>query len=115
MRLRQGRRTVGVSVRAIEQYGQVIDVPVSEKRDLAATRRFFTRALASRATTHQPSLPEPRSADASIVTTVTSASSVSGITPFKLRPSFHVRPIMIRKDGGKGSGWIRSWLRSQRR
>jgi transposase-like protein len=27
------------------QYGQVIDVLVSQKRDLAATRRFFTRAL----------------------------------------------------------------------
>ena len=31
--------------RAIDQLGQVIDVMVSEKRDLAATRRFFTRAL----------------------------------------------------------------------
>jgi IS6 family transposase len=31
--------------RAIDQYGQVIDVLVSEKRGLAATRRFFTRAL----------------------------------------------------------------------
>jgi transposase, IS6 family len=31
--------------RAIDQFGQVIDVLVSEKRDLAATRRFFTRAL----------------------------------------------------------------------
>jgi transposase-like protein len=31
--------------RAIDQYGQVIDVLVPEKRDLAATRRFFTRAL----------------------------------------------------------------------
>jgi transposase-like protein len=30
--------------RAIDQYGQVIDVLVSTKRDLAATRRFFTRA-----------------------------------------------------------------------
>jgi transposase, IS6 family len=29
--------------RAIDQYGQVIDVLVSEKRDLAATRRFFIR------------------------------------------------------------------------
>lgn len=29
----------------IDQFGQVINVPVSEKRDLAATRRFFTRAL----------------------------------------------------------------------
>ncbi|MBL7488048.1 IS6 family transposase [Frankia sp. AgB1.9] len=32
--------------RAIDQFGQVIDVLASEKRDLAATRRFFTRALA---------------------------------------------------------------------
>jgi hypothetical protein len=31
--------------RAIDQYGQVIDVLVSEKQDLAATRRFFTQAL----------------------------------------------------------------------
>jgi transposase-like protein len=31
--------------RAIDQFGQVIDVLVSKKRDLAATRRFFTRAL----------------------------------------------------------------------
>ena len=31
--------------RAIDQYGQVIDVLVSENRDLAATRRFFTQAL----------------------------------------------------------------------
>jgi transposase-like protein len=31
--------------RAIDQYGQVIDMLVSQKRDLAATRQFFTRAL----------------------------------------------------------------------
>jgi transposase-like protein len=31
--------------RAIDQFGQVIDVLVSEKRDLAATRQFFTRTL----------------------------------------------------------------------
>ena len=31
--------------RAIDQFKQVIDVLVSEKRDLAATRRFFTHAL----------------------------------------------------------------------
>jgi transposase-like protein len=31
--------------RAIDQYGQVIDVLVSAKRDLAATRRFFTDVL----------------------------------------------------------------------
>ena len=31
--------------RAIDQYGQVIDVLVSEKRDMAATRRFLTQVL----------------------------------------------------------------------
>lgn len=31
--------------RAINQYGQVIDVLVSQKRDLPATRWFFARAL----------------------------------------------------------------------
>jgi IS6 family transposase len=31
--------------RAIDQFGQVIDVLVSPKRDLAATRRFFTACL----------------------------------------------------------------------
>src|ERR671913_1539433 len=31
--------------RAIDQHGQVIDVLASPKRDLAATRRFFRRAL----------------------------------------------------------------------
>jgi transposase, IS6 family len=31
--------------RAIDQFGQVIDVLASRKRDLAETRRFFTRAL----------------------------------------------------------------------
>jgi transposase, IS6 family len=31
--------------RAIDQFGQVIDVLVAEKRDLEATRRFFVRAL----------------------------------------------------------------------
>ena len=31
--------------RAIDQHGQVIDVMLSERRDLAAARRFFTRAL----------------------------------------------------------------------
>jgi transposase-like protein len=30
---------------ASSQFGQVIDVLVSEKRDLGATRRFFARAL----------------------------------------------------------------------
>jgi len=31
--------------RAVDQYGQVIDVMMSDQRDTAAARRFFTRAL----------------------------------------------------------------------
>ena len=31
--------------RAVDQYGQVVDVLLSEQRDTAAARRFFTRAL----------------------------------------------------------------------
>jgi transposase-like protein len=33
--------------RAVDQHGQVIDVLLSARRDLAAARRFFTRACAS--------------------------------------------------------------------
>jgi transposase, IS6 family len=33
--------------RAIDQHGQVIDVLAAPKRDLAATRRFFARALSA--------------------------------------------------------------------
>ena len=33
--------------RAIDQYGQVIDVYVSARRDTHAARRFFARALAT--------------------------------------------------------------------
>jgi transposase, IS6 family len=33
--------------RAIAQHGHVIDVMLSARRDLAAARRFFTRALRS--------------------------------------------------------------------
>jgi len=35
----------GYVYRAIDQHGQVIDVRVSPRRDAAAGRRFFTRAL----------------------------------------------------------------------
>ena len=49
--------------RAIDQFGQVMDVLVSEKRDLAATRRFFTGALqhgprpSEVSTDHAPAYP----------------------------------------------------------
>jgi hypothetical protein len=36
---------VDVPVPAVDQHGQVIDVLLSQRRDLAAARRFFTRAL----------------------------------------------------------------------
>jgi len=32
--------------RAVNQYGQVVDVLLADQRDTAAARRFFTRALA---------------------------------------------------------------------
>lgn len=44
MRLKVAGRWVYL-YRAIDQFRQVIDVLVSEKRGLAATRRFFSRAL----------------------------------------------------------------------
>jgi transposase-like protein len=33
--------------RAVDQHGQVVDVYVSARRDIAAARRFFTTALAA--------------------------------------------------------------------
>ncbi len=52
---------------AIDQYGQVNDVLVAEKRDLAATHRFFTRFLQhgphpSEVTTDRPPV-DPRALD----------------------------------------------------
>jgi hypothetical protein len=62
-RLDQGDR-VSLLYRAIDQYGQVVDVLFAEKRDLTATRRSFptfhlsltTRALSG----PPPSLDRPR-------------------------------------------------------
>jgi IS6 family transposase len=39
---------MGLSLPAIDQHGQVIDILLSGRRDLAAARRFFTRALRAR-------------------------------------------------------------------
>ena len=39
----ESERSAGA--RAVDQYGQVIGVLLSTPRDLAAARRFFTRAL----------------------------------------------------------------------
>jgi IS6 family transposase len=49
--------------RAVDQHGQVIDVLLSQRRDLAAARRFFARALragtipAEVTTDHAPACP----------------------------------------------------------
>jgi IS6 family transposase len=43
--IRQGRRKWTYLYRAIDQFGQVIDVMAAQRRDLAAARRFFVRAL----------------------------------------------------------------------
>jgi transposase, IS6 family len=71
---------------AIDQDGQVIDVLVSQKRDLAATRQFFLRALE-----HGPHPTEvstdrapayPRVIEELILPRATSPSSTR-ITPLK--------------------------------
>jgi transposase-like protein len=41
----EGRRPVALCVPAIDQFGQVIDVFVSPRRDVRAARRFFERAI----------------------------------------------------------------------
>ncbi len=51
--------------RAVDEYGQVIDVYVSSRRDAAAARRFFDRALATAVIDtgrggHRPSRGLPR-------------------------------------------------------
>jgi transposase-like protein len=43
--LRQGRRPWRYIYRAIDQFGQVIDVFVSSRRDTEAAHRFFERAI----------------------------------------------------------------------
>lgn len=44
---RRDTRVVTYLYRAVDQYGQVIDVLVSDRRDAAAARAFFARALES--------------------------------------------------------------------
>ncbi len=62
--------------RAVDQHGQVIDMLVAEKRDLAATRRFFTRA------TGRPRLRSPL-----ITRPPTRGSSTSWCLPPAMSPS----------------------------
>ncbi|WP_428833267.1 DDE-type integrase/transposase/recombinase [Micromonospora coerulea] len=46
--------------RAVDQYGQVIDVLVSPRRDADAARQFFRRALSTMKVTPSESSPTPR-------------------------------------------------------
>jgi transposase-like protein len=43
--LRQGLRVWSYVYRAVDQHGQVMDVYVSQRRDIASARTFFTAAL----------------------------------------------------------------------
>jgi transposase, IS6 family len=75
--------------RVIDQYGQVIDVLVSQKRDLAATRPFFIRALVHgpcRPSDHRPAPAYPGVIDELIPAAchvteqyATSSKSITGV------------------------------------
>ena len=84
--------------RAVDQFGQVIDVYVSRRRDLAAARRFFERASATtadrlrwsrtrrrrcseRSTSCSPTPATTRSATRTIASRATTAGSRPGCGP----------------------------------
>src|SRR5258707_10392581 len=46
--LSEGRRQMAYLYRAVDQHGQVIDVLLSARRDLAAARHFFARGTGGR-------------------------------------------------------------------
>jgi len=74
--------------RAIDQYGQVIDVLASPKRDLAATRRFFARAL------HGARRPTEVTTDRAPATRVCSTSSCPRRgTSWSSTPTTRLKPI----------------------
>jgi IS6 family transposase len=107
--------------RAIDQYGQVIDVLVSEKRDLAATRRFFTRALrhgpepsevtTDRAPAYPRALDELTPAACHITEQYANIPIEADHGRFKAR----LRPMRGSYSAGSGREWLLSclwWLRS---
>jgi transposase-like protein len=86
--------------RAIDQFGQVIDVLVSEKRDLAATRRFFTRALGQ----------APRPAEV----TTDRAQAYPGVLDELLSTACHVREKYANNPIEADHGRLKSRLRPMR-
>lgn len=75
--------------RAIDQYGHVVDVLVSARRDAATARRFFQRALAVLKVTRSRSSPTRRR---SIPPSLRSYSRRRGITSNSM-PTIRSRPI----------------------
>jgi transposase-like protein len=76
--------------RAIDQHGQVIDVLAAPKRDLAATRRFFARAL------HVARGPTEVTTDRAPATRVCSTSSCPRRgTSWSSTPTTRLKPITV--------------------
>jgi IS6 family transposase len=86
--------------RAIDQFGQVIDVLVSPKRDIASTRRFFTRALE-----HRPSPTEVITDKAAVYPPV-----LEEIAPGAWHHTEHYANNRIESDHGR----VKSRLRPMR-
>jgi transposase-like protein len=75
--------------RAIDQYGQVIDVLVAPRRDAAAARRFFSRALATLKVT-----PSEVVTDAAAIY----PAVLDDLIPFGVAPR---RAVRQQSDGGR--------------
>ncbi|MBV8541538.1 MAG: IS6 family transposase, partial [Pseudonocardiales bacterium] len=86
--------------RAIERFGQVIDVLVAERRDLAATRRFFTRALE-----HGPSPTE---------VTTDRAAAYPRVLDELVPAACHVTEQYANNPIEADHGRLKSWLRPMR-
>jgi transposase, IS6 family len=86
--------------RAIDQYGQVIDVMVTQKRDLAATRRFFTRAL------QHGTRPSEVSTDP--------APAYPGVLDELLPAACHVTEQYVNNPVEADHGRLKAWLRPMR-
>ncbi len=86
--------------RAVDQFGQVTDVLVSQKRDLAATRRFFTRAL------------EHRSRPTEV--TMDRAPAYPRVLDELLPAAHHVSEQYANNPIGTDHGRLKSWLRPMR-
>ena len=83
--VRQSGRTLGL-YRAIDQFGQVIDILVAEKRDLAVTRRFFTQTLEHSPCPAEVSTGLPRIRECLMSCCLPPATSPSSTRPTRSKP-----------------------------